>query len=68
MLFVCFRTSSLPLSPQHTVNGALADSDFLMEVRRQHQHLLVAHVFEGVAVALKPRINICLILSVKFQR
>lgn len=55
-------------APQHAVNGALADSDFLiMEVRRQHQHLLAAHVFEGVAVALKPHINICLILSIKFQ-
>lgn len=68
---ISLRVSEHHLShchPQHAVNGALADSRFLIvEVRRQHQHLLVAHVFEGVAVTLKPHIHICLILSVKLQ-
>lgn len=42
-----------------------------MEVRRQHQHLLGAHVFEGVAVTLKPHINkylpgsICKVAGIK---
>lgn len=64
---ISLRVSEHHLShchPQHALNGALADSDFLiMELRRQNQHLLVAHVSEGAAVKMKPHTNICLILS-----
>lgn len=45
-----FQSIPFPTAPQHAVNGASADRGFLIvEGRRQHQHLLVAHVFEAAA-------------------
>lgn len=56
--------------PQHAINIALADSYVVvMEVRRQHQHLiLVACVFASASRDAEiVHINICLILPVRFQ-
>lgn len=55
--------------PQHAVNIALAGSPVVMEVSRQHQHLiLVACVFASASCYAEiVHINTCLILPVRFQ-
>lgn len=63
-----FSEHHLSHCPQHAVNVSFSWQWFLYHGgQKATSTSLSSHVFEGVTVTIKPHINICLILSLKFQ-